>query len=58
MSSTVGVITNATTNHSLFALLTATICTASMTLIMAIAQSITRLMAGGRAPNLRSMHGI
>lgn len=50
----VGVVTDATTIHSQFALLTATVCTATMTLIMAVAQSVTRLMAGGWAPSLRS----
>lgn len=43
----VGVVTNATMNHSMFALLTATVCTAAMTLILAMAQGVTRLMAGG-----------
>ena len=45
--STVGVVTNATTNHSTFALLTSTVCVAAMTLILAMAQGVTRLMAGG-----------
>ena len=43
----IGVTTDSTVQHSMYALLISTVCTAAMSFVLSMAQGLTRLMAGG-----------